>query len=179
MGAAPQYRAFTALFYPESAPADYARMLRELHVPNAWVLHQEEPEECKPHVHVNLHFAGKKTLAAVKEMMQPFGCQRVEPAHHLGAMTRYLQHLDNPEKKQYGREDVHVNSGYPYEELLAPVADPGPEIRAWIWEQGVTNYNVVMRYCDQERPDWAKWAENHPAHLTKLLDAYRAERGGL
>lgn len=172
MGAARQARAFSGVIYPESAPPDYARILEEMHVPLAWVLHDQD-EGQKDHVHIVFYFPGKKTLQAVQELMKPLGSGLVQVAESLGTMTRYLMHLDDPHKHQYAREEVHAVGGFPVEELLVPVGNPGPEIRAFIAEQGIVSYWDLQRYCDVERPDWSTFVENHPSHFGRLLQAFR------
>ena len=61
----------------------------------------EDGEVKKAHRHVVIAFDGVKTQAQAKEIFEKIGGVGCEPISSLFSMTRYLTHLDNPEKAQY------------------------------------------------------------------------------
>lgn len=70
----------------------------------------------KPHYHVILIFESLKSEKQVHELTESFGGVGVLPIQCLGAYSRYLCHLDNPDKAQYSLEDVKEIGGADYKE---------------------------------------------------------------
>ena len=112
---------FATIVYPESAPSDWIEKLEEQHI-QALIspLHDKdinkEGNPKKPHYHVILIFESLKSPKQVTEIIEIFGGVGTIPLHSLGAYSRYLCHIDDPEKAQYSKEDVKEISGANYKE---------------------------------------------------------------
>lgn len=68
----------------------------------------------KAHRHVLVAFDGVKTEAQAREVFDRIGGVGCEPISSLYSQTRYLTHLDNPEKAQYSVCDVLTFGGFDY-----------------------------------------------------------------
>ena len=109
-------RNFATVVYPESAPEDWMELLTQQFVP-AFIspLHDQDLDPTgdpkKPHYHVIIKFDNVKTLTQAKEVVDVIGGVGCEPVKSLRAYTRYLCHLDNPEKARYSMDDVRQLGG--------------------------------------------------------------------
>lgn len=169
-------RGFAFLLYPESAPDDFESFLEGLHVKGAISpLHDRDVTEDgalkKPHWHVELYFGGKKSVSQVLDLVKDLGVEHVETLNDIKAYTRYLAHLDSPDKFQYSPEAIRGFGGANVRDWLLDGADYGPDLRRLIREYSMTSYAEVMDYCDENRPDWARWAQDHTIHLKGYLSA--------
>ena len=99
-------RNYACVVYPDSAPTNWQDILSGHCVP-AFIspLHDKDfnvtGEPKKPHYHVVLMFDGKKSVNQVTEIFQSFGGVGCEVVKSIRGYSRYLCHLDNPEKAQY------------------------------------------------------------------------------
>lgn len=172
-----RHRCFNAVFYPESAPEGFRELIESWHVPGLLALHDKdvEPggEPKKPHYHLLLTFGGKKSFNQVHELVDQLGSKVVEAAYDLRASARYLAHLDQPDKYQYGLEVLEAFSGASVPELTAALGDPSPEIMAWVREQGIVEYSKLIDYCLDERLDWYVWCRSHTVYLCGYLMSCR------
>ena len=66
----------------------------------------------KPHRHCILSFSGKRKFENVVSLVSPFGVDYAQPCNDIRACTRYLIHLDHPEKAQYAYEDIIFGNGF-------------------------------------------------------------------
>lgn len=169
-------RAFNAVFYPESAPANFREQIADWNVPALLILHDKD-EDKKPHYHLLLMFAGKKSLRQVRELVVELGSNVVQPAYDVRGSARYLLHLDSPGKYRYPTEALEAFSGAPVLDLTAPVGDPSPEIMAFVREQGLTEYSKLIDYCLDQRQDWFPWARAHTMFLCGYFMSVRHHRG--
>jgi len=172
-----RYRSFVAVFYPESAPENFLDLIGGWNVPALLVLHDKDKlpdgEDKKSHYHLLLMFGGKKSLNQVHELVDQLGSKRVQPAYDVRGSARYLAHLDDPDKYQYGIEALESFAGASALELAAPVGDPSPEIIAWVRDQGIVEYSKLIDYCLDERLDWYGWASSHSIFLCHYLQSCR------
>ena len=160
--AAQRARSYATIVYPDSAPADWMEKLEELHVPCLISpLHDKDinPDGTpkKPHFHVLLLFESVKSPQQVKEMlkkMKSVGCEKVNSVR---GYTRYLCHLDNPEKHQYNPAGVQSLSGADYQstvELASDRRETSREIISFCREYGVISFSSLIEYADAYREDW-------------------------
>lgn len=160
--AAQRARSYATIVYPDSAPADWMEKLEELHVPCLISpLHDEDinPDGTpkKPHFHVLLLFESVKSPQQVKEMlkkMKSVGCEKVNSVR---GYTRYLCHLDNPEKHQYNPAGVQSLSGADYQstvELASDRRETSREIISFCREYGIISFSSLIEYADAYREDW-------------------------
>lgn len=168
-----RYRSYNWVMYPESLPADWMDVLDRLHVPIICAIHDQdvynEADEAKnpdnkagtlkkTHFHGMAMFEGKKSAKQMLEMLEPLGVVYVEPTHNVQSFTRYLLHMDNPEKAQYTKDVLFTFGG--------AVADfsrtiPQSEVQAimckicdFIRDNDVTEFYELWTYARENEPDW-------------------------
>lgn len=195
MPASKRQRAFAFLLYPESAPADWLDLLRDLHVPMAVSpLHDRDVyaadkdghkagEVKKPHYHVMMCFAGKKSLDQVYQMVaESLGIKHVEPIDDARGYCRYLTHMDDADKAQYNPADVITISGFDYAGLMAPTKAQTDQIRSevlsWIRETNCFLYGDLVYFCKDVEPDWLDYVEHHTIFLTEVIKSQWRKAGG-
>ena len=171
-------RNYAAVVYPDSAPENWREILKNQHVP-AFIspLHDRDinadGSPKKPHWHIVLKFAGKKSLNQVTEITNALNAPAPQVCKDIRAYARYLCHLDNPEKAQYDVGEVECLGGADYLETISTAADIDilvSEIEAWIDEQGCYSYAGLCRYARQYRPDWARLLRTRcTLHITAYI----------
>lgn len=75
----------------------------------------------KAHYHVILHYLTKKSLSTVQAKIDKLGLSEV--VDNIAVMTRYLTHIDDPDKVQYSQSDVIFGYGYKYEKYYHQLDD--------------------------------------------------------
>lgn len=107
-----KYRNYAFIVYPESMLEDFFDRLESLKLP-AFVspLHDLDTKDDgslkKPHYHVVLRYASQVAIShATKDLLALGVSQPPEIVKSLRAYSRYLCHLDQPEKAQYRLDDV-------------------------------------------------------------------------
>lgn len=120
-------RNWCALVYPDSAPENWREILDDYHI--AWAespLHQfdvnPDGELKKPHWHIVLSFEGNKSLDQVCKMLSKVGSPLPKECASLRGATRYLCHLDNPEKYLYPWSEVVSHGGFDLAKANQPTA---------------------------------------------------------
>lgn len=155
-------RNFATVVYPESAPDDWMELLTQQFVP-ALVspLHDQDinptGEPKKPHHHVIICFDSVKTSEQAKEVFEVIGGVGCEPVKSLRAYTRYLCHLDNPEKAQYSVDDVRQFGGADFYKIIECVIDRYTaiaEIMDFCDEHNIYSFRVLLQICRQEHFEW-------------------------
>lgn len=126
-------RSFTAIVYPDSAPENWLTILSDLFIPTfISPLHEFDTNEIdntpkKPHYHVVLMFDSVKTEEQAKEVFDMIGGvvppSKTFKVQSLRGISRYLCHLDNPEKYQYDTSDVRSLCGADYYSVINLVSD--------------------------------------------------------
>lgn len=160
--AAQRARSYATIVYPDSAPADWMEKLEELHVPCLISpLHDKDinPDGTpkKPHFHVLLLFESVKSPQQVKEMLKKVKSVGCEKVNSVRGYTRYLCHLDNPEKHQYDPAGVQSLSGADYQstvELASDRRETSREIISFCREYGIISFSSLIEYADAYREDW-------------------------
>lgn len=155
-------RNFTTIVYPESAPDGWQELLAEQFIP-AFIspLHDKDVnpggEAKKPHYHVMIMFDSVKTIEQAKSIFSIIGGVGCEVVNSLRGCSRYLCHLDNPDKAQYNPEDVRSLCGADYVGACSLVIDKYKAIRemiAFCKETGLVSYADLLEYCAEQRFDW-------------------------
>lgn len=160
--AAQRARSYATIVYPDSAPADWMEKLEELHVPCLISpLHDKDinPDGTpkKPHFHVLLLFESVKSPQQVKEMLKKVKSVGCEKVNSVRGYTRYLCHLDNPEKHQYNPAGIQSLSGADYQstvELASDRRETSREIISFCREYGIISFSSLIEYADAYREDW-------------------------
>lgn len=160
--AAPRYRNFGCVVYPESAPEGWKDMVSDLHV-SAFIspLHdqdmdpQNQPK--KPHYHVMLMYEGKKSRQQIEEVFASFGGVGCEVVNSVRGYARYLCHLDNPEKVQYAVEDVTAYAGADYWGICSLAVDKYGaigEMMDYCNLNDCYSFSTLCMYARDYRFDW-------------------------
>lgn len=157
-----RYRNFATVVYPDSAPSDWQRILADQLVPSfISPLHDSDVnptgEVKKSHFHVIIFFEGAKSVDQAKEVFDLIGGVGCEVVKSLRAYSRYLCHLDNPDKAQYAVEDVKSLSGADYMGVIGLAIDKYKSIGEMIdfcVSEGVISYSDLLMYARLNRFDW-------------------------
>lgn len=159
-------RAWTAMVYPDSAPADWLDILRNqlveclvspLHDKD--VLPTGEPK--KPHWHVVLAFKNPATYEKACEVFELIGAvvppEREAKVKDFRQMARYLCHMDQPDKHRYDMQDVISIGAIDYATLCMSAADEDAildEIYEAMDEYFLESYPAVVRFTKAKHPEW-------------------------
>lgn len=155
-------RNYATVVYPESAPEGWQEILSQCFVP-AFIspLHDKDinptGEPKKPHYHVVIMFDGVKTREQAQEIFSKIGGVGCEVVQSIRGYSRYLCHLDNPEKAQYRQEDVRALCGADYVGAIGLVTDKYKAIGEMIdfcVVNGIYSYSDLLIYCRNEHFDW-------------------------
>lgn len=155
-------RNFATVVYPESASEDWQEILSQEFIP-AFIspLHNSDinpgGEPKKEHYHVVLMFDGKKSIEQATEVFKKIGGVGCEVVQSIRGYSRYLCHLDNPEKAQYNVDEVRSLCGADYNHVIGLAIDKYKAIREMIQyckDNKVYSYAELFEYCMEERSDW-------------------------
>ncbi|MCI8469633.1 MAG: hypothetical protein HFJ75_09195 [Eggerthellaceae bacterium] len=153
---------WTFVCYPESLPEGWEGMMRDLHVPIAYVLHDADVDAdgqpVKPHVHVVARYESVKALSQVREDFAFTGVEFFEPVRSFRTMCRYLCHLDDPSKHPYPVDSVVRLSGITCDfsralsksEELSMLAD----MTAFVEDNDVNEFAALWNYAARNNSDW-------------------------
>lgn len=157
-------RNFTTVVYPESAPENWLDILSDHLIP-CFVspLHNEDKnptgELKKAHFHVVIMFDSVKTMEQALEIVKSIGGVGCETVKSIRGVSRYLCHLDNPEKAQYSTNDVRCLCGADYFEAIALKIDKYlaiGEMEEFCEKYDVVSFFALSRYASLYRPDWSR-----------------------
>ena len=155
-------RNFATVVYPESAPEGWLNTLSEQFVP-CFVspLHDKDVnptgEPKKPHFHVIVMYEGKKSLEQVKELFDSIGGVGLEKVASIRGYSRYLCHLDNPEKAQYNTDEVLCFCGADYVNTIGLPSDRYKaigEMLDFCVANEIVDYAELLIYCRLHKYDW-------------------------
>lgn len=165
-------RNFQCIVYPPGqisgksvshTPDNWIEILRETHVPTLISpLHDKDKnpdgESKIPHYHVICMFDSVKSDKQWVEFCQLFaGVPDPHPIYSLSGATRYLCHLDNPEKYQYSTDEIIALSSADYIEACnrnQDVMKVQKEMQKFIAENEFTNFAEFCDYVLEYRLDW-------------------------
>lgn len=163
-------------FYPESAPENWKEII------SSWLidclvspLHEFDVNENgtrkKPHYHAILFFDSLKTFEQVHEIIEPLnGPIPIAPRGTKRNCTRYLCHLNNPEKFQYDESEVLEFQNADYETLKQRDADKYgyiSEMMDFVDGQGCYSFAALMRYARDNRTEWFRALCDNSAYVMK------------
>ena len=157
-------RNYATVVYPESAPEDWEIILSNEFVP-AFIspLHENDlnPDNSpkKPHYHVILMFDSVKTTEQAKEVFSKIGGVGCEIVKSLRGYSRYLCHLDNPEKAQYNVDNVKSLCGADYISVIGLAIDKFlamDEMMDFCDKYNITSFYLLSKYARVHRSDWSR-----------------------
>lgn len=148
---------WASLLYKESCVTDIENALLALKIPCALSplhdrdIHDDTGEVKKPHYHLLLHYTSLKSQRQVKEDLEPLRAVGAERVRDLRAYTRYLIHIDDPDKAQYDIQNLRVFNGFDiskyFEETKIGIDAGFAELVKIALEQGYTEYCSLVTYC--------------------------------
>ena len=155
-------RNYACVVYPDSAPDNWIDALVEAFVPSfISPLHDSDinptGEPKKAHYHVIIMFDSVKTTEQAKEIFDKIGGVGCEKVNSIRGYSRYLCHLDNPEKAQYDMSEVRSLCGADYSGVIGLPTDKYKAISEMIdycKENNVLSYSDLLEYCRECRFDW-------------------------
>ena len=195
--ASQRYRSFNWIMYNDSLPNWWMDYLDGLHVPIICAVHdrdvwteadeEKEPEHKagtakKEHIHCLAVFDGKKSLQQMLAMLEPLGVSYAEPTHNVQSFTRYLLHMDNPEKAQYDQGCLLTFGGavpdfsrtIPNSEVQAIMG----EMCDFIRQNAITEFSELWFYARESKPDWFTVLNNGKAYvINQVLKSCRHSQG--
>ena len=181
-------RNWSTIIYPRqteqdetTCPDNWADILGELGVKCAVSpLHDKDVNgdgtPKKPHRHVLVAFDGVKSREQAAELFDRIGGVGAEPVNSLYGMTRYLPHMDNPEKAQYSTMDVLTFGGFEYRRYASTKEDEEKETVGHIGEiMEIVQNNLVFGFSDlaellmSERPELFTVFRKNPYFFAQYL----------
>jgi len=172
-------RNWTFIVYPESAPTNWRDTLDTEHI--QWIespLHDKDlnadGEAKKPHWHILVLFAGKKSYEQVKELTDSLNSPIPQKTASAKGMVRYMAHMDNPEKVQYSQSDIIGHGGVDVAEYLKPSSSSRyqliGEMIDYVKEQNITEMKDLLYYARNERfDDWFPLLCDNSAYIMNSL----------
>lgn len=159
-----KYRSYSTIVYPESAPDNWLEILEQEKVPAiVSPLHKDDVnadgEPKKAHYHVNIYFDNARVPDGAKEIFDKIGGVGCEVINSVRGATRYLIHMDNPEKAQYDRQDVKCFCGADFDALVCLPSDDIKMVREmliFIQNNLMTSFNQFVDYCAENNDEWFK-----------------------
>lgn len=170
-------RNYATVVYPDSAPPDWQLFLQEMFVP-AFIspLHDKDVnptgEPKKPHWHIIIMFDSVKTREQARELFEKIGGVGCEVVNSIRGYSRYLCHLDNPEKVQYSPEEVRCLCGADYFNTIGLVVDKYKtieEIAFFCRDNDIYSYSDLFFYCLENRYDWYRTLCDNGTYVIKEL----------
>ena len=168
-------RNYACVIYPDSAPEDWKSTISESKV-SLFIspLHDKDinPDNTpkKAHYHVIAMFDSVKTKEQAEAFFKSFGGVGCEVINSVRGYSRYLCHLDNPEKAQYSVDDVVSFGGADYMHAIGTQADKAKSIRemiAFIEQNDVICFADLLTYASINRSDWFDTLINSGAYVVK------------
>jgi hypothetical protein len=183
-------RNWTFVVYEDSAPENWRDLLSGQCVPMFVSPYHDKDvnpdgEPKKPHWHVVVMFSSLHTEAAAQELSDLCSGVKVQQVKDIVGMSRYLCHLDNPEKAQYQIQDVLSLGGADYLDKVSKAADTDAalgEMMDWCIEQGCYSFFRLSNYARQNRADWFRViTSSRTVFLTAWLKSmeWESRNGGI
>lgn len=167
-------RTWCTLVYPESAQENWLELLKATKVPclvsplHDRDLYTQEDEKSnpanvagtikKPHYHVILMFAGKKSFEQVRDICESFGGIFPIVCDSACGMAAYLTHEFDDDKAKYDKADVKAFNGASYAATMCDNKEYKDiiigEMLDWCDENNVYVYADLLRYARHENRDW-------------------------
>lgn len=168
-------RNFATMVYPESAPAEWIRILEDEKIAALISpLHDSDFDrdgvQKKPHFHVLIKFAGKKSPEQVKTIFDKIGGVGCETVNSFKHYARYLCHLDNPDKARYETDNVTALNGVDYLEEIGNPTDRYKAIREimhYCRDNNVYDFAQLLDYCEEEKEEWFRVLCDNSTYVIK------------
>lgn len=184
MAASGRSRAWTTILYEESVKKGFIDILKEFHVQFLLSpLHNQDVDKDgvlkKAHWHLILYFDSLKSKDQAEllfTLIGGVGCAKVESFH---TYSRYLCHMDDPDKAQYNKSDV-ISYGLDYNECIE-TPDTKYELIGdlvdYITETQIYNFAHLMIALHQDKSPLFKICCDNAYLVRNFLKDYAAMHG--
>jgi hypothetical protein len=158
----PRSNYYATTVYLESVNPQWLQILEDTHIQTFVSPYHDKDinptgEPKKPHYHVLLMFDSLKSSNQAKEIFDSINGVGVEMVNSIRGYSRYLCHLDNPEKAQYEKEDVKCLSGADYITIIGLQTDKYVimgEMQDFCEKYNIVSFYLLCKYARQKRSDW-------------------------
>lgn len=170
-----RHQVWTGIFYEESSP-DWREELDELCLPvcvsplhdrDVWTARDErknsdhiEGEIKKAHRHFLVEYPSGVDYATVKEDFAFLsGGSHIKFVKSKAAMALYLVHAKNDDKAKYDPAEVLEFGGANWRDWCSELEDIHAtmlEMRAFIVERNVTEFDLFQLWCDENNDTWSR-----------------------
>ena len=181
-------RNWVSILYPESAKENWQEILQEQFVP-CFIspLHDKDynpdGEIKKPHYHIILMFDSVKNFEQAQEVFDSIGAVRCQAVKSIRGQSRYLCHLDNPDKAQYNPLDVIQMCGADYQTVIELASDSRyalKEIQYFIQANDISSFGELCDYALENREDWfIVISEKYSYYLDKYIKSKHWSKNNL
>ena len=171
------------IFYKDSAPADYLRVLDELHVPyilSPWHdkdMNNETVEIKKSHKHGAFFFESLKSYSQVSGLVNESlnAPKHVEIVLSPKGMYDYFVHAENPDKTPYRIEDIEFGCGFEIEKFLieSSTSEFLSNVIDIIEAENFLEFEELVTYARNNDYTLLKLIVDKTFFFTKLLDSRR------
>lgn len=168
-------RCWVTLLYPESCASDWVEYLKEHNIP-CFISpkHDKDTDEDgnlkKSHYHLLFYFEGKVSYKYIKKIIKRIKSTGCFVGYSKKQYSRYLCHLDNPEKHRYDVNDVISVGGLDYFSTIKNKLNKSEvigEIMEYCDANRVYNLAQLMRYAKTNREDWFNVMINGSTYVIK------------
>lgn len=157
-------RNWVFIVYPESVVENWIEIVKEERVPFAVSpLHDmdvsgDTGEVKKPHFHVLITYTTVKTAEQVKELTESIKATIPQKCKSVKGSTRYMAHLDDPNKYQYDAKDIIGYNGFDVMSQIRTATDRYfciNEMADYIESNDITEFADLFNYARLNRfDDW-------------------------
>lgn len=165
IGKSGKIKNFAFVVYEDSCKEGWKEDIENMHVKALWIYHDkdktEDGELKKPHYHVMIMWDGPIALTTARSVAKHFGAANdyVEPVRNKISYARYMCHIDQPNKHQYGIELLQELGGVNKMDLVGEEkenkVDIAREVLKFCKESKVWYYCDIIDYCFGNNEIWA------------------------
>ena len=171
------------IFYKDSSPADYLRVLDELHVPyilSPWHdqdVNNDTGEIKKAHKHGAFFFESLKSYSQVSNLVNGYlnAPKHVEIVLSPKGMYDYFVHAENTDKTPYQIEDIECGCGFELDKFLMEhnTNEFIENVIDVIEENDFVEFDDLVKYARNNECMLLKLIVDKTFFFTKLLDSRR------
>lgn len=146
-------------------------------------LHSADEQDIKPHYHVVIALSSPRDLSALSG---EFGavcsgkCTQLFNVGSLSSITRYLTHMDNPEKEQFN-ENPRIFNGYEYNRLIfkkmteADVSNVVYLLSRYM-QDGVTSFaELILQANANAQFEFVEYCISHSYAINAFITSYKKD----
>lgn len=156
---------FASLYYPENMPEDWRKRIEQTHIPCCVSpFHQPDPDpicdgEKKAHYHIVMYFGKQTSLQQAREVFEYVGASSkwIEIVRSTQGYSRYICHLDHPDKEQFSINQVMEFNGAEYAKYIdddETFLKNLEEITDYVLANQITSFHKLAAYARYNNREW-------------------------